>query len=146
MFARVVHILDSEDIKFDADVLDTVVKATYPDLRKCINMVQMNSLDGNLHSPEKGDTGEQDYKLQMVDLFKAKKYQEARKLVCGKLRAEEIEEMYRWMYDNISLFGEGDIQDSAVLVIKQGLVDHFVVVDPEINLAATMVRLARLNK
>ena len=32
----------------DLDILDTYVKATYPDLRKCINMVQMNAQEGKL--------------------------------------------------------------------------------------------------
>ena len=36
-------------------------------------------------------------------------------------------------------------QDQAVLIIKQGLVDHTLVVDPEINLAATLIRLSRLT-
>ncbi len=61
--ARVATILVSEEIDFNLDTLDTFVKATYPDLRKCINTVQMNSMKGNLHTPEKGDTGEQDYKI-----------------------------------------------------------------------------------
>jgi hypothetical protein len=48
------------------------------------------------------------------------------------------------LYDNIELFGDEEKQNSAVLAIKQGLVDHTLVVDPEINLAATLIRLARL--
>jgi DNA polymerase III delta prime subunit len=143
--ARVATILIEEGIQFDIDTLDTFVKATYPDLRKCINTVQMNSLDGSLHSPEKGDTGEADYKIQMVELFKKGKINEARKLVCGQVRPEEIEDIYRWLYDNVALFGDSeDKQDSAVLIIKQGLVDHTLVSDPEINLAATLIRLSRL--
>ena len=47
-------------------------------------------------------------------------------------------------YMNIELFGDEEKQDTAVLVIKQGLVDHTLVVDPEINLAATLIRLGRL--
>lgn len=142
--ARVATILVEEDIEFDLDTLDTFVKATYPDLRKCINMVQMSSLDGKLHIPDKGDTGEQDWKFDMVNLFKAGKITEARKLVCGQVRPEEMEEIYRWLYDNISIFGEEAKQDKAILVIKQGLVDHTLVSDPEINLAATLIRLANL--
>ena len=53
-----------------------------------------------------------------------------------------MEDVYRWLYDNIELFG--DKQDEAVIIIKQGLVDHTLVVDPEINLAATMIKLNRL--
>ena len=142
--ARVATILMEESVEFDLDTLDTFVKATYPDLRKCINTVQMNSMEGKLHTPEKGDTGEADYKLEMVALFKAGKITEARKLVCSQARPEEMEEIYRWLYDNIAIFGEETIQDKAILIIKQGLVDHTLVSDPEINLAATLIRLAHL--
>lgn len=142
--ARVAEILIQENVKFDLDTLDTYVKAAYPDLRKCINMIQMNSVDGELAKPNDSDKNESDWKLEMVDLFKAGKISDARKLLCGSVRAEEMEEIYRWLYDNIELFGNAERQDSAVLVIKQGLVDHTLVVDPEINLAATLIKLARL--
>lgn len=142
--ARVAEILIAENITPDLDILDTYVKATYPDLRKCINMVQMNSQDGKLLAPHEGDTGEQDWKVEMVDLFKAGKIQQARKLLCGAVRPEEMEEIYRWLYTNIELFGnDNQQQDQAVLIIKQGLVDHALVADPEINLAAVLIRLAR---
>jgi len=143
--ARMAEILITEQVEFELDTLDTFVKATYPDLRKCINTVQMNSLDGKLHSPERGDTGQADYKIEMVELFKKGKITEARKLVCGQARPEEIEEIYRWLYDNVSIFGEGKVQDNAILLIKQGLVDHTLVSDPEINLAATLIRLSHLT-
>ena len=142
--ARVATILMSESVDFDLDTLDTFVKATYPDLRKCINTVQMNSLEGKLHTPEKGDTGEADYKIEMVELFKKGKISEARKLVCGQARPEEMEEIYRWLYDNVAIFGEEPVQEKAILIIKQGLVDHTLVSDPEINLAATLIRLSHV--
>ena len=142
--ARVATILVEENVEFDLDTLDTFVKATYPDLRKCINTVQMNSLEGKLHTPEKGDTGEADYKIEMVELFKKGKISEARKLVCGQARPEEMEEIYRWLYDNVAIFGEEALQEKAILIIKQGLVDHTLVSDPEINLAATLIRLSHL--
>ena len=142
--ARVAEILIGEGVTPNIDILDTYVKATYPDLRKCINMVQMNCQDNSLLAPHEGDTGESDWKLEMVELFKAGKIQEARKLLCGTVRPEEMEDIFRWLYDNIELFGDEEKQDQAVLIIKQGLVDHTLVVDPEINLAATLIRLARL--
>jgi DNA polymerase III delta prime subunit len=142
--ARVATILVDENIEFDLDTLDTFVKATYPDLRKCINTVQMNSMEGKLHTPEKGDSGQADYKLEMVSLFKAGKINEARKLVCSQARPEEMEEVYRWLYDNIAIFGDEEKQNKAILIIKQGLVDHTLVIDPEINLSATLIRLSYL--
>lgn len=142
--ARVATILVEENIEFDLDTLDTYVKAKYPDLRKCINTVQMNSSTGKLVSPNEVDANLSDWRIQMVELFKQGKVSQARKLVCSQIRPEEVEEIFRWLYDNIELFGEDAQQEKAILIIKQGLADHTLVSDPEINLAATMVRLSHL--
>lgn len=142
--ARVATILVEENVEFDLDTLDSYVRATYPDLRKCINMVQQNVNDLKLAAPNTGDAGEADWKFDMVDLFKAGKIRDARKLLCGKVRAEEMVDVYRWMYDNLEVFGDDLKQDRAIVIIKQGLVDHTLVADPEINLAATLVKLAAL--
>ena len=93
-------------------------------------------------APNKSDKAEADYKLEMTELFKQGKITEARKLVCSQARPDEIEDIYKWLYDNITLFGDEEKQEKAILIIKQGLVDHTLVSDPEINLAATMIKLA----
>ena len=144
--ARIAQILIDEKIEPNIDILDTYVKATYPDLRKCINMVQQNSRDGLLNPPDKSDKGQQDYRLEMVEMFKKGKILEARKLVCSQARPEEVEDIFRWLYDNLDLISKDEEQqDKAILAIKQGLVDHSFVADPEINLAAVMIRLARIH-
>ena len=112
--ARVATILVEENVDFDLDTLDTYVKVTYPDLRKCINMVQQNVNEGKLASPDQGDSGVADWKIEMVALFKAGKIRAARTLVCASARAEEMEDIYRFMYDNLGLFGKDEeAQDSA---------------------------------
>lgn len=141
--ARMAEILIAENVQFDLDVLDSYVKAYYPDLRKCINTVQLNSQTGTLESATSAGSSA-DFHLEMVELFKAGKIAEARKLVCGQAQPEEMEEIYRWLYTNVELFGDEAQQDQAVLIIKQGLVDHAMVADPEINLAATLIELSRL--
>jgi replication factor C small subunit len=145
--ARVATILVEENVEFDLDTLDTYVKLAYPDLRKCIHSVQQNVTEENtLSNPTAGDGDSSDYKIEMVELFKKGKIQEARKLLCGKVPPEEIEGIYTWMYQNIELFGSTDEQrDSAVLIIKQGLVDHIALGDPEIGLSAVLIKLARLQ-
>jgi replication factor C small subunit len=142
--ARVATILVEEGVDFDLDTLDMYVKVAYPDLRKCIQLVQQSSTEGKLESPNKGDAGEADWKFDMVSLFKAGKIRDARTLLCGKIRAEEIPDVYTWLYNNLEIFGDDQKQESAVLIIKQGLVDHTLVMDPEINLSAVLIKLARL--
>jgi DNA polymerase III delta prime subunit len=142
--ARVATILVEENVDFELDVLDTYVRATYPDLRKCINNVQMNSLKGQLHKVEITENSK-DYRFEMVELFKAGKINEARKLVCSQARPDEIEEIFRWLYDNVAVFGDQAKQEKAILIIKQGLADHTLISDGEINLAATLIRLSHIQ-
>jgi len=141
--ARLAEILFAEEIEFSLDVLDTYVKAFYPDLRKCIGEIQLNSYDKVLNA-KSTESSLLDWRIDMVDLFKDGKISDARRLICSQILPDEMDEIYRWLYDNIELFSDDEKQESAILIIKQGLVDHALVVDPEINLAATLIRLGRL--
>ena len=141
--ARIATVLVAENVELDIETLDTYVRSTYPDLRKCLNLCQMNSTDGKLTNVKGDEGGSADWRVDAVNLFKAGKIVEARKLMCATVRPEEMEDVFRWMYDNLELFSstlEG--QDSAIIIIRQGLVNHSFVADPEINLSATMVELA----
>ena len=144
--ARIATVLVTEGVEVDLDTLDSYVKATYPDLRKCINLVQMNTVDGKLVKPQESDNSTADYRLAVVDLFKQGKILEARKLLCTQVRPEEMDEVFRWMYDNLELWGTTQEQhDAAVLVIAKGLRNIPMVADQEINLAATLVELSQIN-
>jgi DNA polymerase III delta prime subunit len=145
--ARAATILVEEGVEFDLDTLDTYVKSVYPDLRKCINLLQQNNVDGKLIDPRQEDSGVSDYKIEMVELFKKRKVREARELICSAARPDEVESIFRWIYDNITLFGDDEeTVDAALLIVKQGLVDHTLICDPEINLSATLIKLARLQR
>jgi replication factor C small subunit len=143
--ARVATVLVGEAVEFNLDTLDSYVRATYPDLRKCLNTVQMHSIDGRLSAPSADASGAQDWKLVAVDLFKDGKIVEARKLMCSSVRPEEMEDMFRWMYDNVELWAaDQERQDQAIIIIRNGLVNTSFVADQEINLSATLCELSRL--
>jgi replication factor C small subunit len=144
--ARMATVLVTEGVEFDLDTLDSYVKATYPDLRKCLNMCQMNSAEGRLSAPNGDEGGAQDWKLDAVNLFKAGKITEARKLMCASVRPEEMEDVFRWMYDNLELWSkEPERQDQAIVIIRNGLVNVPMVADQEINLSATLIELSGLK-
>jgi DNA polymerase III delta prime subunit len=143
--ARIATILIEENIDVDLDTLDTYVKATYPDLRKCINLLQMNSTSGSLKAPDEFDKNQPDWRTSVVQLFKQRKISEARKLICKSATPDELGEIYSWLYNNLELISDKEeIQDEAILIIKQGLVDHTIIADPEINLSATFIRISKL--
>jgi len=144
--ARIATVCVEEGVEIDIDTLDSYVKATYPDLRKCLNLCQMNTVDGKLIKPNEGDSATADYKLAVVDLFKQGKILEARKMLCSQVRPEEMDELFRWMYDNLELWGETQEQkDAAILIIAKGLRNIPLVADQEINLAATLVELCQIS-
>lgn len=140
------EILTEEGIKFDIETLTTYVKATYPDLRKCINVCQMNSQTGELTQPQNGDTTDGDVEVTYVALFQNGDIKKAREYIIEHADSEQYEKVYRKMYENLFWFGEDELkQAKALLAIRQGLVNHAIVVDPEINLAATMIELEQIR-
>jgi len=144
--ARVATVLLEENVAFDMDVLDSYVKATYPDLRKCLNLVQLNSQGGELKQPSATDKSARDWRLECVDLFKRGKIRDARAVLCQNSSPEEAEDVFRWMYDNLDLWGDTpERQDQAIVIIRNGLVNHNAVADVEINLSATLIELAGIQ-
>jgi DNA polymerase III delta prime subunit len=144
--SRLATILVTENIDLDGPTLDLYVKACYPDLRKAINTVQMRSTSGRLEGPK--DTEEtSDYKIAMVELFRQGRIRDARNLIIKQIGLEEYDDMYRFMYQNLDLWGQDtNMQDSALLIIRKGMVNHTMAADPEINLSATFVELERLHR
>lgn len=144
--ARVATILVAENIAFDIDTLDSYVLATYPDLRKCINLLQQNSLDGALRRPGDDNQTVGDWRLDCVEMFRKGRIREARTLLCQESTPEEAEDIFRWMYDNLELWGDTpERQDQAIVIIRNGLVNHSMVADAEINLSATLIELGQIQ-
>jgi replication factor C small subunit len=149
-FERVATILVSEGVDLNEGnlaMLDSYVDAAYPDLRKCINMLQQNCVNGELRLPS-SDTvsGSSEYMVQAVSLFKAGKIIDARKILAGQLQANDYEELYKMLYRNLDWWGSTDQQqNAAIVVIANRLRDHTMVADPEINAAAALAELEMIR-
>lgn len=143
---RIVDILLAEDVLIDdGGVLQNYIDSTYPDMRSCINLLQLNSMTGTLMAPTITDSST--YKFKVVDLIKEGKLGEARSLLCSQATVTDINNTFRWMYDNLELWGDtSEQQDKSIRVIRDGLVNHAMVADVEINLSATMVELCQIRK
>ena len=140
--ARLAQICIDENVEMDLETLDTYVQASYPDLRKCINLVQQNVVDSVLQRPQAGDQAQSDWMLSAIELFKAGKYKDARNMIVSQARPEEYEDIYKFMYRNLGLWGTTEQQqDQAVVIIRNGMAKSSLCADPEINLAATLIEL-----
>jgi DNA polymerase III delta prime subunit len=142
--ARAATVLVSENIVFDLDDLDSYVRATYPDLRKCLNQLQVNSSTGTLLSSQTQSSGEDELLVEATNLFKAGKILEGRQQLLQyiALYPTRIEDTYAWMYQNLDLWGKSnEKRDASIIVIRNGLANLSMVGIPEISLAATLVEL-----
>lgn len=142
--ARVATVLVTENIDFDLDVLDSYVSGTYPDLRKCLNQVQVNSSTGKLLAPVSQGNGEEELLVEAAALFKAGKVLEGRQQLLQflSLYPTRLEDIYVWMYNNLDLWGkETERKDQSIITIRNGLANLSLVGIPEISLAATLVEL-----
>ena len=140
--ARLAQICIEEGVEMDLDTLDTYVQASYPDLRKSINLVQQNVVDNVLQRPQAGDQSQSDWMLNAIEMFKGGDYKGARTLICSQARPEEYDDIYKFMYRNLELWGSSEQQqDQAIVIIRNGMAKSSLCADPEINLSATMVEL-----
>ena len=143
--ARVATILVTENIEFDLDTLDIFVNARYPDLRKCIHMVQANSNTGKLVAPTDNIQDGKDWMLDAETLFRKGKFNEARTLMCSQVTPDDIQSMFTWMYDNLDLWSDTpEGQDKAIIIIRNAIVKAALVADQEINLSAAFAELGQL--
>lgn len=143
---RVTDILKKEKVNAEPETLMMYVDATYPDLRKCLNLCQLNSQDGDLKAPRSSDAAVSDWRLDCVALFKSGRLRDGRTLLASQARPEEADEIFRWMYDNLNLWGKTpEQQDQAIVIIRQGIVNNSFVADTEINLSATLVELTQIE-
>lgn len=142
--ARAATVLVAENIDFELEILDSYVSATYPDLRKCLNQIQVNSSTGKLLPPVDAGKGEDELLFEATQLFKAGKILEGRQQLLQHLSLypSRLEDIYRWMYNNLELWGNtNEKRDASIIIIRNGLANLSMVGIPEISLAATMVEL-----
>ena len=142
--ARAAKVLISESVEFELDTLDSYVRATYPDLRKCLNQLQVNSSNGALLTPVSVGNSEDELLLAATTFFKQGKILEGRQQLLQYLSIypTRLDDIYRWMYNNLDLWGStAERKDAAIITIRNGLANLALVGIPEISLAATLVEL-----
>lgn len=145
--ARAATVLVTENVEFDLDTLDTYVRATYPDLRKCLNQLQVNGTSGKLLPLQQQGSSEHDLLIKATKLFKSGKIFEGRQTIMEyvALYPTRVEEIYRWMYTNLDLWAKDqEKKDASIIIIRNSLASLPLVGIPEISVAATMAELVNI--
>jgi hypothetical protein len=112
-----------------------------------LNQLQVNSTSGKLLPVQDSGSSEDELLIKATNLFKAGKILEARQELMQyiSLYPTRVEDTYRWMYDNLDLWGKTHEQkDASIIIIRNGLANLPLVGIPEISLAATLAELTAL--
>lgn len=139
---RMADMLDAENVEFDAADLIDYVAVGYPDIRKIIQLLQQNSKGGKLESSKGQAAQEADWKFGLLEHISKGDFKSARVLVCASATREEHEDVYRFLYENISKTTVKD-GDQAIVTIAEYLYRHAFCADTEINLAALFIELSK---
>jgi len=134
-------ILEKENIDFDLDDLALVVTAGYPDLRKIINDLQRQVIDGKLKIDKDGML-HNEFKLRFLEMIRDKSdLRSIRKLIADS-NFSDYTELFRLLYDEVETF-TGDKIPEVITDISSGAYQDVLVVDKEINFIATVSNILR---
>ena len=134
-------ILEKENIDFDLDDLALVVTAGYPDLRKIINDLQRQVIDGKLKIDKDG-MPHNEFKLQFLEMIRTRSdIRSIRKLIADS-SFTDYTELFRLLYDEVETF-TGDKIPEVIADISSGAYQDVLVVDKEINFIATVSNILR---
>ena len=139
-------ILLSEKVKFNIELLDKYVAVGYPDIRKIINLLQQNSIDGVLQ-PLVSQAEAGDYKFKLLDMINIDDWDGARKLACANVASEEWDDLYRFLYENLDKskkFNKKENWEAGIVIITDHLYKNAIMADLEINAAAMFIRLSQV--
>lgn len=143
VLVRMIEILTGENIEFELETLEKYVDQAYPDLRKIINNLQLNSHVNQLAQPST-DVDGNDYQFKLLDLISAGNLRELRKLVTEQCTSEQLQEVYEFLYHNLHKHpkcADRNTYEQALVTLLDGVYKHGLVAIPHLNFEATCIKL-----
>ena len=126
-------ILDEEKIVYEVNDLGSIVNLYYPDLRKCINTIQLNSKDSYL-TLDKSVLVSSNYIDKVIDELKKDKpnFKNIRQTIANA-NVDDFEELFRSLYDRASEYVFAKEGTIATLINDHQYKANFRI-DKEINI------------
>jgi len=116
-----------------------IVDSTYPDIRRAINALQRQVIDGVVVI-DKSSLIAVDYMNEVLEELKgARKFNTLRKIVADS-QVKTFEDLYRFLFENIDEFASTKVSNCIVIIAEAQYQDAFVV-DKEINIMAMFSKI-----
>ena len=138
------NIMAIEGTTYDLEDVKTIVNQYYPDLRKCLNTIQLSTQDQKL-TIDKSVLVSSNYMTSILkELSNAKpKWREIRQIIANA-NVSDFEELYRYLYDNAHVYASGREGMVAIYINEYSYQSNFRI-DKEINCMALIQKLIELK-
>jgi replication factor C small subunit len=137
-------IMATEGTSYDLEDVKIIVNQYYPDLRKCLNTIQLSTQDQKF-TIDKSVLVSSNYMTSILkELSNAKpKWREIRQIIANA-NVSDFEELYRYLYDNANVYASGREGMVAIYINEYSYQSNFRI-DKEINCMALIQKLIELK-
>jgi|TARA_Y100000034_G_scaffold25603_1_gene30207 replication factor C small subunit len=144
---KIQDILDAEKIEYSLDDIVLNVNSGYPDIRRTINSIQRQSINGKL-VVDKRSIIENDYKLKLLEILKTQDKKNAFgniRMLLSDSKIKDYADCFRLLFDSVDEYAKGHIS-TVILILAEGQRNDVLVPDKEINFMATIINVLKVIK
>lgn len=146
--ARVVAILDAENVEWHADDVSRLIDHSPNDLRKIIGMLEQYTVDNQLVLPSHL-TSDGDYDQQIIDMMAANNWDGIRQLAAESISDAEVAPLFKVLYNNFTvnpaLAQDMNKWEQAIVTTAEYMHRAASVADQYLNFAALLIELKRTS-
>jgi DNA polymerase III delta prime subunit len=124
-------ILDQESIKYDIKDLVPLVNQYYPDMRKCINTIQLSTLDNQLKL-DQSLLVSSNYIDQVINELTLKPDFKTIRQIIADANVNDFDELFRSLYSRASEYSPGKEGTASIIINEHQYKANFRI-DKEIN-------------
>ena len=137
---RLADILNKENVELKklSDMVP-IVDSTYPDIRRAINALQRQVVDGVVVI-DKASMLQADYMSKILEELKGSRNFNTIRQIIADSQVKTFEDLYKYLYENIDEYGGAKISNCIVIIAEAQYQDSFVV-DKEINIMAMFSKI-----
>jgi len=138
-FVRLIHILESEQVAFNKDLLAQLIMKYAPDWRRVINECQRYSIGGQLETTVLNNDASGNYDSLFKSL-KDKDFKKMRSWVAQNVDVD-VSAIFRQIYDNMYEKVDASSIPQLVLILADYQYKNAFVADHELNIVACMTEI-----
>lgn len=138
-FQRIVHILNSENIKFEDKILIELVQKYFPDFRRTLHELQSHTTSGELNISSLGVNINSNI-VELISYLKDSNFREVRKWSALNV-SNDMSSIFRSLYDELPKVLVPNTIPSLMILLGEYQYKSNFVVDQEINLVACLTEI-----